>query len=829
MTNENIKDTPQEIALQILKTTDMHLFLTGKAGTGKTTFLLNLDKHLSKRMVVLAPTGIAAINAHGMTIHSFFQLPFTPYIPGYEFKKDQNYKVGKNKLNLIKSLDLLIIDEISMVRADLLDAVDTELRRLRRINRPFGGVQLLMIGDLQQLPPVVNDVTWDVLRQYYDTPYFFSSKVLAESSFLTVELDKVYRQTDESFLKLLNKVREGRNDEATLSAINKRYIPNFRPTKEEGYIQLMTHNEQVTNINNQYLSELSGDTYNYEAVVSGKFPESSFPTEKNLILKRGAQIMFVKNDPNKRFFNGMIGQIIDIREDSLIVSPKDAPGTEFEVNREEWMNVRYSLDKETHEIIEILEGTFTQYPVKLAWAITIHKSQGLTFDKVIIDVSSSFSHGQTYVALSRCKTLDGIVLSNPILPSSIISDSVIQQFTKTSLERTVTDDVLCNLQKVYRLRLLNDLFSFEKERISLANIHRFFDVNLYQMYPQTVMLYQEALRCFDLNVMCVADKFHKQCENIVNAESESVQSDFLQERINKAAAYFIDQLVEVKNLISQTDFEIDNSDLRKRLDALQQETESNFTFHVELLDHVLQVGFEVLDYQHYKTNLMLNKENPVKKETSARKTPNVKMGISIPLEVKNTDLYIRLVNWRKQLSDQSGEKLFRVMPSSILIEIANKMPVIEDELLRIPKISKRLVENRGRDILLLIHEYLNDVGTTKPLDIDLGSKKTTKESKEKTYEHSLRLYLEGKNPQQIAEERGLTVGTIYSHLERYIESGKVSMNDLVTAEHADRIKNYLMENPRTPTTTLTEIREAIGEDVGFNEIRLVLKYLESQK
>lgn len=829
MTNENVKGTPQEIALQILKTTDMHLFLTGKAGTGKTTFLLNLYKHLPKRMVVLAPTGIAAINAHGMTIHSFFQLPFTPYIPGYEFKKEQNYKVGKNKLNLIKSLDLLIIDEISMVRADLLDAVDTELRRLRRTNRPFGGVQLLMIGDLQQLPPVVNDVTWNVLRQYYDTPYFFSSKVLSESSFLTVELDKVYRQTDKSFLELLNKIREGCNDEDTLSAINQRYIPDFQPVKEEGYIQLMTHNEQVTNINNQYLSELSGEAYNYEAVVSGKFPESSFPTEKNLVLKRGAQIMFVKNDPNKRFFNGMIGQIKDIRDKSLIVSSKDAPETEFEVNREEWMNVRYSLDKETHEIIEILEGTFTQYPVKLAWAITIHKSQGLTFDKVIIDASSSFSHGQTYVALSRCKTLDGIVLSNPILPSSIISDSVIQQFTKTSLERTVTDDILCNLQIVYRLRLLNDLFSFEKERISLANMHRFLDINLYQMYPQTIMLYQEALRNFDLNVMCVADKFHKQCENIVKTERGFTQSDFLQERINKAAAYFIDQLVEVKNLIAQTDFEIDNSDLRKRLDALQQETESHFAFHVDLLDYVLQEGFEVLGYQHYKTNLMLNRDNPVKKEIHVRKSTHIKKGISIPLEVKNSELYIRLVNWRKHLADQSGEKLFRVMPSSILIEIANKMPVIEDELLRIPKISKRLVANRGRDILLLIHEYLNDAGITKALDSNLNLEETKTVSKEKTYEHSLRLYLEGKKPQQIAEERGLTVGTIYSHLERFIECGKVSMNDLVSASDANRIKNYLLAHPRTPTTTLTEIREAVGDDIGFNEIRLMLKYLDSQK
>lgn len=819
--------SPQDMALQILGTTDMHVFLTGKAGTGKTTFLLNLDKHLSKRMIVLAPTGIAAINAHGMTIHSFFQLPFTPYIPGYEYKKDQNYKIGKNKLELIRSLDLLVIDEISMVRADLLDAIDTELRRLRNNKRAFGGVQVLMIGDLQQLPPVVNDATWDVLRQYYETPYFFSSKVLKDSPFLTIELTKVYRQSDAHFLNILNHIREGQSDPETLKAINCRYIPDFHPQKDEGYIQLMTHNDQVTRINNQYLSELKGDVFEHEAVVKGKFPESSFPTEQRLILKCGAQVMFVKNDLNKRYFNGMLGVIQDIRDGHLMVSPKDNPSTTIDVTCEEWTNVRYSLDKDTHEIIEVLEGTFTQYPVKLAWAITIHKSQGLTFDKVILDVSSSFSHGQTYVALSRCRTLEGIVLSNPIRPSAIISDKVVRQFTESVTNRTVTPQSLHGLQLTYKLRQLTELFSFEKERVILSSLHRFLDVNLYQWYPQTIVLYQEMLRSFDSTVMCVANRFHQQYERLLNTDSDSDSDDFLQERINKAAAYFIDQLVEARSLVSQTDLEIDNAELQQRLSALLENAQETISFHIKMLEHTLQAGFDITDYQHYKTRLMLEKPTATAK-SSKIKSPKIRVehGVSIPAEVKCASLYVRLIEWRKKLGEMSGEKLFRIMPTPVLIAIANTMPVVEDELMRIPKISKRIVENQGREILLMVHDCLNEIKDQQTVST---SQPAPNKTKEKTYEISLRMYREGKTPQQIATERELTVGTIYSHLERYLESGEVVFEDLVGEQTRLKIQHYLKEHPRTESTTLTEIKEALGEDVTFNDIRLTLKHMELHK
>ena len=827
--NEKHTKTKVDVALQILRSTDMHLFLTGKAGTGKTTFLLNLEKKLSKRMVVLAPTGIAAINAHGMTIHSFFQLPFTPYIPGYEFKKEQNYKIGKNKLKLINSIDLLVIDEISMVRADLLDAVDTELRRIRKNERPFGGIQLLMIGDLQQLPPVVNDTTWAILRQYYETPYFFSSKVLTKASFLTVELDKVYRQSDDYFLSILNKIRDGKNDAETLSEINCRYIPNFRPAREEGYIQLMTHNEQVTTINNECLDDLPGEKSHFGAVIKGKFPESSFPTEQNLILKIGAQIMFVKNDVNKRFFNGMIGMIVDILEDKILVSPKGKHSTVIEVVPEEWTNVKYALDKETHEIVEVLEGTFTQYPVKLAWAITVHKSQGLTFDKVIIDVSSSFSHGQTYVALSRCKTLEGIVLSNPIPASAIISDNVIKKFTEEALQRTLNESKLSDLQKSYHLRILTDVFSFEKERIGLSSLHHFFEVNLYNVYPETVSIYAKLLRKFDLHVILVAHRFHKQCEILISKNHSLEISDYLQERINKGSTYFIDYLAEIEEILGCTNVELDNAVLQKRFSAMYNEMKMEVSMHKQLLEHVIQEGFDVYDFQKYKMDLMIKtvyeaEEKSVDKKNKKNNSKDKKFS-SVPVDVKNPELYNRLLIWRKQLIQETGEKAFRVMPTTVVISIANLMPLNEDELLRIPRISKNFVENQGRNLIMIVNNYLDELQSGHILQ-----KKEEKPRKEKTHEHSLRLYLAGKTPREIAEERGLVESTIYSHLEKYLESGEVLFKDLVSDEHFILIKDYLEHHPRTEETTLTDLRKAIGEElISFNDLRLSLKVLELEK
>lgn len=397
-------------AWEFVEKTGKSVFLTGKAGTGKTTFLREVVESSSKRVVVVAPTGIAAINAGGVTIHSFFQLPLHPYIPGV--KVESKFAFSKEKRSVIKTIDVLVIDEISMVRSDLLDAVDSVLRRFRDRNKPFGGVQLLMIGDLQQLTPVVTDEEAELLSHYYATPYFFGSHALSKTDYVTIELKQIYRQQDENFVSILNEIRSGRPSQRAIDILNERYIPSFAPDTEDGYIRLTTHNNTANAYNEQQLELIDDQLYRFDAEISGNFPEYSYPTELQLELKKGAQVMFVKNDPSsdKRYYNGKIGHVVEIVDDIILVQ---CPGDDEPVAVEqlEWENSKYVINEQTQEMETEVQGVFRQYPLRLAWAITIHKSQGLTFDKAIIDAAASFASGQVYVALSRCRTLEGMVLA----------------------------------------------------------------------------------------------------------------------------------------------------------------------------------------------------------------------------------------------------------------------------------------------------------------------------------------------------------------------------------------------------------------------------------
>jgi hypothetical protein len=441
-----------ELAANFIRYTDKHLFLTGKAGTGKTTFLRNLKNLTWKRHVVVAPTGVAAINAGGVTIHSFFQLPFGPQIPeelanrippdsaDAKHSASRFQRFTREKINIIKSIDLLVIDEISMVRADMLDAIDAVLRRYRNRNIPFGGIQLLMIGDLQQLAPIAKEDEWRLLRDYYDSVYFFSSKALQKTDYVSIELTTIYRQSDEDFIRLLGKVRENKLDDQALAALEKRYIANFRPGPDEGYITLTTHNYQSQDINTYRLNELKGKTHSFDAEITDDFPSYNYPTDEILKLKVGAQVMFVKNDPSplKVFYNGKIGKITGIDDDTIYVK---CPGDDslISVTPLEWQNCRYTLDEQTKEISETVIGSFRQYPLKLAWAVTIHKSQGLTFDKAIIDARQAFAHGQVYVALSRCRTLEGMVLSTSISSQALKTDLTVGDYVK-KLEENAPDE-----------------------------------------------------------------------------------------------------------------------------------------------------------------------------------------------------------------------------------------------------------------------------------------------------------------------------------------------------------------------------------------------------
>ena len=469
---ETVTNKDLQLAFDFVKYTNRNIFLTGKAGTGKTTFLRDLKKLSPKRMIVVAPTGVAAINAGGVTIHSFFQLPFHPYIPSFylsannpdkqpEQKDFTGYKMSREKINIIRSLDLLIIDEISMVRADTLDAIDYALRRYKIHHLPFGGVQLLMIGDLQQLAPVVKDEDSEILNKYYDSSFFFGSRALCSTDYVTIELKHIYRQNDQVFINLLNKVRDNHVDSEVLIELNKRYIPDFDPDSDGGYITLTTHNYQAQTLNDSKLEKLPGRPHTFKATIKDEFPEFSYPTASELILKEGAQVMFVKNDlsRDKLFFNGKIGKVETFEDDIIVVK---CPDDNFPIRVEmaEWQNMKYTLDEETKEIQETVIGTFTQYPLKLAWAITIHKSQGLTFDRAVIDARAAFAHGQVYVALSRCRTLDGLVLSTRINQRSIIDDPAISDFVNEAIQKQPDQKQLAESKKAYQQMLLTELFDF---------------------------------------------------------------------------------------------------------------------------------------------------------------------------------------------------------------------------------------------------------------------------------------------------------------------------------------------------------------------------------
>lgn len=608
MNNESI------MAWNILEKTSANLFLTGKAGTGKTTFLKELKRKSPKRMVVLAPTGIAAINAGGMTIHSFFQLPLSPYLPGTTFGggEQKRYQFSKVKRNIIRSMDLLVIDEVSMVRSDLLDAIDSVMRRYRKHDLPFGGVQLLMIGDLHQLPPVVTEEE-AMLRQYYETPYFFSSKALQQTGYLTIELKTVYRQQDEQFISLLNQVRENKVTEETFLALNQRYVPNFTPPAGSNYIRLTTHNAPANQINEQELAALPSKSYSFTAEVEDNFPESSYPADYHLVLKQGAQIMFLKNDSQHRFYNGMIGEVVRISNDEIIVRSKD-DDEEFELEKSEWTNSKYTLNEETKEIEETVEGVFRQYPVRLAWAITIHKSQGLTFEHAIIDASHSFTHGQTYVALSRCKSLEGMVLSQPLSRFAIISDRTLDAFN----QNLVAPDrkTISSLELQYNIQMIYELFDFRQMQSSYDLLMRCLAEYFYSKYPKLIAEYQQLSVVFK-SFNAVSDKFRVQYTQMLTANAD-VSQPALQDRIHKGAKYFWQKMGVITDLLKKTNVTTDNKAAKKqyqdRFSSLMEEAK----LKQSLLRYEQEAVFSVSDYLKKKAHFMLSQEEETASKSSKR-------------------------------------------------------------------------------------------------------------------------------------------------------------------------------------------------------------------
>lgn len=821
------QSNPQlELAFNFLQYTNQNIFLTGKAGTGKTTFLRNLKKLSPKRMVVVAPTGVAAINAGGVTIHSFFQMSFGPQIPVDPDQQrqmvvpaDGNIAAGikrfsREKINIIRSLDLLVIDEISMVRADILDGIDEVLRRYKNRYKPFGGVQLLMIGDLQQLAPVVKDDDWNILKAYYDTCFFFSSRALLRSRFIGIELNHIFRQSDQRFIDLLNKVRENRMDLITLQELNKRYIPGFSPEEKEGYITLTTHNFQSQQINDSKLEKVKTKAYRFTADVKGEFPEYSYPTDAELTLKVGAQVMFVKNDlaSEKRYYNGKIGKITAIDDDVIDVL---CPGNTLpiEVEKAEWQNAKYSLNETTQEIEEDVIGTFTQFPLKLAWAITIHKSQGLTFEKAIIDARASFAHGQVYVALSRCKTLEGLVLSSPIADFSVKNDTTVIQFSDDVERNQPGPAELERSRKDYVLQLIAELFDFKPMQRQIHYLQKLWDEHSAQLLGTLKTQLQSITQPLQTDLIEVAAKFENQINQLIAVTPNAEENEQLQERVKKASAYFSGKLLSiVEEPFSSSSFDTDNKAIRKSFNEAADKLRKEINTKKVCLE-LCKNGFSIKTYLETKSKAAIEiPETGHKGQTS---------GSSSSFSI-HPEFYSSLKKWRERKADMLNVEISRILPQKTLHEIGQTLPATRAQLKSVKGMGGTRLQQFGKDILELVIAYRRQKG----LDLPVGAEKEAEKAALSSQEISFELFKSGKSVAEIAGERNMAVSTIEGHLALYVGTGELNLDRLVEPKKTKAILAFIEKNK---TRGMNEIRSALGNDFSYSEIRFVLKHLEAKR
>lgn len=604
-------------AWEFVERTGVSIFLTGKAGTGKTTFLKEVLKNSAKTAVVVAPTGVAAINAGGVTIHSFFQISPAPYIPGAETR--DSYGFSKHKLRVIRSIDLLVIDEISMVRADLLDAIDNALRKYRRDSRPFGGVQLLMIGDLQQLAPVVTPHDEEILRDYYPSPYFFSSQALGRIPYVTICLEKVFRQQNAVFVELLNHVRDNRLTDTDRRMLDSRLDPAFIPDSESGYIRLTSHNSSADSYNENQMRKLPSSPVTYKAEVKGTFPELAYPTAEQLVIKPGAQVMFVKNDTvAHEYYNGLIGHVVnaDDRSVTIRVEGRQTPIT---VTPQVWENSRYKVNEQTNTIETEVQGTFSQMPLRLAWAITIHKSQGLTFDKVIIDAGASFAPGQVYVALSRCRTLEGMVLATPIAEESLRPDPAVAQYISHQADAAEHSiGMLDGIKADYYRQLLTELFTFRDIVTREESLSRLVYSTYRHSYPEESADLERIARELRSRVVEVSDKWTAMIRTM---PQEALKADDFLLRVRKGAVYFYNTLVEVFGNVIQrcSKIKTDNKRANTRVAELTLDLRQSVLARLYLLRDINESGYTISNYLGSKQQAWMKATRDPAEEAKTRR------------------------------------------------------------------------------------------------------------------------------------------------------------------------------------------------------------------
>jgi hypothetical protein len=812
-----------QLANDFVQYTGCNIFLTGKAGTGKTTFLHNLHKNTAKRMIITAPTGVAAINAGGVTLHSFFQLPFGPFVPGsetYEGNKQRRFRFSKEKKRIIQSLDLLVIDEISMVRADLLDAVDAALRSHRRNNQPFGGVQLLVIGDLHQLSPVAKQDEWRLLQQHYESVYFFSSKALALTELLTIELKHIYRQSDVDFISLLNRIRNNRLDESSIANLNKRYIQNFKPDEDQGYITLTTHNHNAESINQTRLQALSKKEYRFKAEISGDFPEHIYPTLATLLLKKGAQVMFVRNDPSaeKLYYNGKIGKITKISNKNISVT---CPGDKQEIVVEPiiWENIKYTLNEKNKEIEKNIIGKFTQYPLKLAWAITIHKSQGLTFEKAIIDAKAAFAHGQVYVALSRCKTIEGMALSSPISSRGIETDKAIMCFDENAHQNQPSETRLQAAKISYQQQLLLDCFDFSLLRNRLNYLARLLLGNARVVQVSGVEdIYQLEKKAAD-DIFVVSENFQQQLRAIFTNGGLPESDVIILERISKASAWFQEKFTEIfEESIKRLHVETDNTEIRKKIGKALTNLKQEIA--------VKLAGVQCCE-KGFSPSSFLRAVSAAEIDFTPEKEKKRRPPAYTESDVAHPELFQTLKDWRSRKAKEEEVAHFQVLHQRILIQIVVCLPDNIADLAKINGVGKKTIEKYGEELVKLVLAYRKKHGIKNvvlPEPEKLPEESTSAKDAAPpfdTKQTSFDMFNNGLTIARIAQERGLAQSTIEGHLSFFVEKGKLDINKLLSPEKQQAIEKELAVDHNN---SLSEVKNALGDDYSYGEIKMMLAY-----
>ena len=797
--------------------TNRSIFLTGKAGTGKTTFLHKLKKETKKQMAVVAPTGVAAINAGGTTMHSFFQLPFNPYLPTAEGRKNliEKMKMQGSRRKVLQELELLVIDEISMVRADVLDSVDTILRHVRyRNNEPFGGVQVIFIGDMFQLSPVASDDEWRMLSQYYSSPYFFHSHVIQQQQPVYIELDKIFRQTNGDFIRVLNEVRNNCLSESGLKLLQSRYNPLFVPPSDDTYITLTTHNYKADQINAEEIAKIKGKIYTFDAEIQGEYPEKSFPTEKTLELKIGAKVMFLKNDTEtpRRFFNGKIGMVESIDEDTISIKcPDDFEA--IELSKAVWENIRYSTNPTTKQIEEDELGKFIQYPLRLAWAITIHKSQGLTFDKAVIDAGSAFAAGQVYVALSRCRSLEGMVLLSKINPATIQNDRQIVEHEQNKLQVEELEIQLDESRNQYRNFILFQLYDFknlvgQSTRLlkEVTEVESSFNEETIPFLNNIVQQSQ--------SLQDVAEKFQGQLLRILN--ERPVVEEYLQERLDAAGDFFNEKALQLIETLRQSPAVSDS-----RANAVEYNDGLKMIFSNITQKSFLMKGlkhhFSVEDYFILKNTFTVPEftVNAYAKTTSKQK-----------LTTRQPELYRRLLHLRNQICEPRDLPIYLVAGSSTLNEMSDFLPQNERDLLQISGFGPAKAEKYGKLFLDIILAYCKEHELHSLMYEKQSAKKEKKEKKPvgETFRISLMMYNQGRSLEEIAMTRNLNHSTIVSHLERYVMSGELDINDFITAEKRETAAEIVRKGTETGS-----VYEMLGTFLNYVEVKMFMAWLRGGK